>query len=282
MSSRQTPRRRRTQLFALVVLAPLCAIIPAYVAAGAILWRGDFETGDLSQWTLVQANPGGAQVVAAPHPVREGKYSLRLEVRPADDPINGYGERAQVAKHTGEAPGVESWWAWSTYFPNDFQPAPSTTWNIFADWHHWKDGGVDGQANANFLINTGFSPPQLQLHTFGGQTVSSNQRVFSLAPLERGKWYDFIFHVRWATDSTGFVEVWVNGSQVVQKTNTPTAYVGHSIYPMLAYYRPKGTSGTAVVYHDAMRRGESYADLAGVSAPAPPPPPPPPPPPSPP
>jgi hypothetical protein len=231
-----------------------------------MLWRGSYETGDLRQWTFTQANPGGALVVGAPHPVREGKYSLRLEVRPADDPINGHGERAQILKHTGEGPGVESWWAWSTYFPHDFQPAPNTTWNIFADWHHWKDGGVDGQANANFIINTGVFPAQIQLHTFGGQSVNQNQRVFTLAPFERGKWYDFIFHVRWATDNTGFLEIWLNGRQVVAKTHTPTAYVGHSIYLMLAYYRPEGTPGTAIVYHDAMRRGQSYADLVAAGS----------------
>jgi hypothetical protein len=249
-----------TLVFASSFLGPLTA----QSASSAVSWRGDYETGDFSQWGIgtVQALPGDATIVSAP--VRDGKYAARFLV-PASATQNQWpGTRSEVYTSTGEQAGTESWWGWSTYFPKDFAPAPNSIWNIFTQWHNT---GPTGQANAHFEIDTTTTPWHLELRTFGGQE-NQNEHRFYLADFQPETWYDFIFHVRWAADSTGFVEVWVNGKLVVPLTNIPTIYQGEGVYLKQGFYRAPANV-TSVVYQDAMRRGDSYSDLAGA-APSPP------------
>lgn len=262
----RSPERRPcsslAQISATVVVLLACISSFAGSAEASISWRGNLETGSFSQWTEdggIQAFQGPAAVVTA-HP-REGRYGARFEVRPNPDPNGPRGERSEVVRHTGERAGVESWWAWSTYFPENFNPSRDTWWNIFTDWHNT---GTTGQANAHFEVNTLHSPWKIQLRTFGGQE-EQNQRIFLLGDFQQDRWFDFIFHVRWATDNTGFVEVWVNGQHVVPLTFTPTIYEGQGVYLKQGLYRAR-SAVTSVVYHDAMRRGSSYADVATPGA----------------
>jgi hypothetical protein len=261
--ARTSERRTRStfaQISTTAVVMLACISGFAETAEARISWRGNFETGSFNQWLLgTQALQGPATVVSTR--VREGRYSARFEVRPKPSP-DGFGERSEVLHRTGEQAGDESWWAWSTYFPDDFNPNPDTWWNIFTDWHHT---GTSGQANAHFEVNTMYHPWKIQLRTFGGQQ-DQNQRRFLLSDFKRNAWVDFVFHVRWAPDNTGFVEAWVDGEHVLPLTNTPTIYEGQGVYLKQGLYRGP-SSVTSVVYHDGMRRGSSFADVAQVASP---------------
>ena len=260
-SESQHGQRRVARLVASVVATVAFASF-AGVAAAGISWRGDFETGSFAQWLDaggIQALQGPAEIVQ--NPVREGAYAARFEVRPNVDPSAPDGERSELLYGTGEREGDESWWAWSTYFGDDFNPNPDTDWNIFTQWHHT---GSSGQANVHFEVNTRYAPWKIQLRTFGGQ-ANQNQQVFLLADVERNKWYDFVFHVRWAPDNTGFVEVWVNGALVLPLTYRPTTYAGEGVYLKQGLYR--GPSNlTSTVYLDGTRRGTSFEDVAAAPA----------------
>jgi len=71
---------------------------PALVGA-EVLWRGDFETGDTSQFDGAQSmGPDRLQVVTSP--VRQGSHALRVEVRQGDDPINASGNRNEWSSTT--------------------------------------------------------------------------------------------------------------------------------------------------------------------------------------
>lgn len=249
------------QIFALAVVMLACISCFAGSAEAAISWRGSFETGSFSQWL----NGGGIQALQGPADivqgrVREGAYAARFEVRPNADPNASGGDRSELLHSTGESEGDESWWAWSTYFGDDFNPNPDTWWNTFTQWHHT---GSSGQANVLFEVNTRYTPWKMQMRTFGGQ-LDKNQQIFQLADFQRNRWYDFVFHVRWAPDNTGFVEVWVNGARVVPLTNRPTTYAGQGVYLKQGLYR--GRSGlTSAVYLDGTRRGTSFEDVTATS-----------------
>jgi len=261
--ARTSERRTRSsfaQLSAFAVVMLACISCFAGSADAAISWRGNFETGSFSQWGLgVQALQGPATVVSTR--ARDGRYSARFEVRPNPNPDAPQGERSEALTQTGERAGAESWWAWSTYFGQDFRPTNGTIWNIFTDWHHT---GPSGQANVHFEVNTLTSPWTIEMRTFGGQQ-DQNQRIFSLLNFKRDAWVDFIFHVRWAPDNTGFVEAWVNGKRVLPLTHTPTIYEGQGVYLKQGLYRAR-SSVTSVVYHDGMRRGSSFAEVAKPGA----------------
>src|SRR5213076_3091752 len=93
---------------------------------------------------------------------------------------------------------------WQTKFADDF-PSPNT-WQCFAQWHQPEDYGY----------------PPIQFQS-GGEKIQlmlgQEERMVWTTPLVRGKWHDFVFHVKFSDDaSKGFVELWYNGEHVLPKT----------------------------------------------------------------
>ncbi len=221
--------------------------------SGGVIWRGDYETGNFSQWECglqVQAE-GRATVVTSP--VRQGKYAARYEVRPGDHNVGtGNGERTEVKSCRHAVEGEEQWWAWSTMFAPDFS-ASNSDWNIFTQFHN---SGTTG-GRVEFYVNGN----SMQFVTHGGELNNPTARFCEIAKRTNGKWYDFVIHVKWSSANTGFAEVWVNGKKAVQFTNTPTLYVGQDVYLKQGYYR-EPQSNVGVIFHDGMRQGTSYADVA--------------------
>ena len=212
------------------------AALGATGSSASVGWRGDFETGNFDQWSfgVQQKDPSRATIVTSP--VRQGRYAARFEVQAGDNNVggSGSGERAEAlipTSQTGAGEGVEQWWAWSTYFPSDFASGDGK-WNFFAQFHHT---GSTGQSNLEFTVadhNT------LMLITNSGDPFTPTERNYALASLGRGRWYDFVLHVRWSSDpSVGFVETFVNGSVVVPRTALPTLYPGQSVYFKQGFYR---------------------------------------------
>jgi hypothetical protein len=180
--------------------------------------------------------------------------------------------------------GADTWYRTHLYFPPDFDPAPSTSWNWVIEWHNWPDGpccanismsvvtdGADGGPSGGQRLsmrilgggdsthpvdnlNADSSPPGFRKTWFAGPTIT------------RGHWYDVLVHVRWDYTNAGLVEYWLDG--VKQTYNGPTLYwyadnnqnySGASpgpgqTYWMEGYYRGSGSS-TESVYHDAASIG---------------------------
>lgn len=219
-----------------------------------VVWRGDFETGDRSQYS-------GAQMVSADRlqvvtsPVAEGRYALKATVKQGDDPINSSGNRNELVYEGHEKAGSEYYYRWKVMFAPDF---PSVnTWQLFTQWHH------DG---------TSGSPP-VQFYVYGEEirlTLSDTITPWTM-PLTRGVWHEFIFHVKWSSDpKVGFVELWHNREKVLPKRNLATMYAGMNIYLKLGLYRSDTVTQTGVVYHDGFIQATQLEDVL------PPPPPPPP------
>ncbi|MGI8607232.1 MAG: polysaccharide lyase [Gaiellaceae bacterium] len=254
----RAPQPARLRLLALAACVLVGLISTSTALASTCV--GNYETGSFRGWRSVQAMPGDAAVVKSP--VRDGQYAGRFAVDQGSTPIKSLtSNRSEVAMMTQESAGDESWWAWSTYFPADFTPNRNTAWNVFTQWPHYPSLYV---APISFYVNTIPDPAAIELHAWGGEgsLKPPHRRYFRLAEFEREKWYDFVFHVRWGdSPSTGFVEVWVNGQQVVPLTPAATLYSGNPVYLKQGFYR-NASENKAVVYHDALRRGVSYSDLA--------------------
>jgi hypothetical protein len=226
--------------------------VPA--AQAAVVWRGDFETGDLSQWTeSQQVAPDRMQVVDAP--VRQGKHALRVEVRQGDDPINASGDRAELVWTPVETEGNDRYYAWSTMWATDF---PSVaTWQAFTQWHHTG--------------NTGTPPLEMYVN---GETmylaIGAHETVVWTHPLERGAWHDFILHVKWSSDpNVGFVELWYDGKQELRKTNGDTMYPGQDNILKQGLYRNDTIAAVGVLYHDGMTVATTLDDVLPPPPPSP-------------
>ncbi|MGZ3461751.1 MAG: heparin lyase I family protein, partial [Archangium sp.] len=190
-------------------------------SSSGVVWRGDFESGDRSQWDGTQmVSSDRLQVVSSP--THQGTYALKVTVRQGDNPINGSGNRNELVKMTREKPGDEYFYRWSTMFASDF---PSVnTWQLFTQWHH---DGNDGSPPVEFYVNG----ETVYLRVQGSTVVWST-------PLVRGQWQDFIFHVKWSPDaSVGFVELYLNGQLALPKRHVATMYSGMDNYLKVGLYR---------------------------------------------
>ena len=223
---------------ALMLSAPLAA-------RAEVIWRGNFESGDLSQWTKAQeVATDRLQVVDAP--VRQGKHALRVEVRQGDDPINASGNRAELVG-AEEKEGNDRYYAWSTMWAADY---PSVaTWQAFTQWHQTGDTGT----------------PPLEMYVNGESmylAIGPAETVVWTHPLERGKWHDFILHVKWSADpAVGSVELWYDGQQVLRQTSGATMLAGMDNIMKQGLYRNDTIAQTGVLYHDGMTVATTLADV---------------------
>jgi hypothetical protein len=96
----------------------------------------------------------------------------------------------------------------------------------------------------------------------GGPSSCCTQTVVGTSPVTQGAWHDFVTHVTWAGDSTGVLEMWMNGAKFVDLHNVPTAYSDWDSmgphYLKLGVYKWSWKSysslvTTRVLYFDAVR-----------------------------
>jgi hypothetical protein len=227
--------------WASIAEARVCSGTPA---ASTVVWRGDFETGNLTQWSHTQlVSSDRIQVVSSP--VRQGSRAVKVTVKQGDDPIDSSGNRNEMVRLTYEPAGSEYYYRWSTMFAPDF-PAPAT-WQLFTQWHH---SGSAGSPPVEFVVNNG----NILLYC-------SSKEVWR-TPLVRGVWNDFVFHAKWSSSaSTGFVELYLNGKLVLPKKYCSTQFSGQTNYLKVGLYRNDTIAPTGIVYHDNWVMGRSLSDV---------------------
>ena len=235
---------------------------PALDAPRALILSGDFETGNLSQFDSVQ-RVAADRIQVVQSPVRAGSHAGRFEVRQGDDPLGGnYGDRAEVSLPTNEQEGQERWYSWSTLVGTD---VPKTgDFQVISQWHSRSDG----RPPVAFFAYEDSLLLMVHPHRAPGDQIAY---VFAWqGPLKRGEWQDIQMHIRWsATDSAGFIELWINGvrqslknaaGQSSQTLNIRTMYptssgsgTGIPNYFKQGLYRDSSITGTATVWHDNFR-----------------------------
>jgi hypothetical protein len=219
-----------------------------------------FSNDDM--WWVEQKAPGRAVVVTVG---RDGGSGLRLHTEPGDNNVAGSGtnERNDVAlQYTDGVQGREHWWAHSIMFPDDFAipPVQPGSFATVFDFHH--TGNQPGQPNFHILVNPG------GFLTFGGQGGPNvvqdvgNQYSYGadIGPLVRNVWYDFVYHVKWSSNSDGFFKAWVNGVLKVDHFG-PTLYQGLVVYLMLAIYHGAVGQSSSVI-HDRVIRGTTWQTVS--------------------
>ena len=228
------------------------ATTPPPPTGSSVVWVGDFETGDRSQWSHTQmVSADRLAVVAAP--LRQGRYAIKATVRQGDDPINSSGNRNELVKMTREPVGSEYYYRWSTMFDATFPSA--RTWQLFTQWHH---DGNSGSPPVEFYVYG----EEIRLNIGGSPGV-----IVWRTPLVRGKWLDFIFHVKWSPDSSvGFVELYLNGQLVLPKRNIATQFSGMLNYLKVGLYRSDTVTQTGIVYHDGWTMARKLEDVLSPTA----------------
>jgi hypothetical protein len=224
-----------------------------------------------------------------------GQRSL-IQTWPSDVPSDG---------KTAGYQGSDEWYRTSMYFPADFSPEPNTSWNFVSEWHNWPDGPCCAYLSLSVVTNSedgGSADPngRLSLRILGGggpgngidqiagqnanadPTPAGYRKTWVRGPsLQRGHWYDLLFHVKWDYTSAGHVDWFLDGRQMVSydgptlyyyadnNSNYSGAQAGPGqAYFMQGYYRwglRNGATDTQPdsVYLDEAMRGPTRASVGG-------------------
>jgi hypothetical protein len=227
----------------------------AHTAATRILWTGNYESGDFSQWEQVlhETISGGARIVGKP--VAQGRYAARFVLGPQTAYPNSRVEAHQPsAAASGGVYGSETWYSWAELVPSSSRFARHATFNNLIQWKQ-----LAPCSGATLSVNGLAHPVRLLLHVRGGELLTldegcrfRHQRTFDLGPLPRDRWLRFRLHIKWSADpEEGFVELWMNGRRKVRRTYVATAPPGVNHYVRQGIYRFPCRCRT-VVYGDAM------------------------------
>lgn len=240
---------------------------------------GGFETGDHTQWDEVNWNhnrPLTEQLQIVTSPVRQGQYAAKTVVHDGDEFLNTGGERVDFEiPPPYEQEGDDLWYAFSSLFPNDWQPP--NDWLLLVDWHStYPDACQLLQLeidNANAISAHILTGDVTGYDCFQGSGTALNDSTVIVEHITKETWHDFIIHVKWTTSNNGLIEIWHkletdagfakvaewSGIQTLQYEGDPTDPAPP--YLILAHYRDASNTHTSTIYHDGFRVAASAADL---------------------
>lgn len=222
------------------------------VVRAATAWQGQTVSRGLTGWTQAEV----VRQTDLQSAVVLGRDASQVLVHAGDSPVSS-GERTELvasAKSTGGIAGALRTYSWSTLFPSDFHPISNSTWNIFAQWHESASDGC--HPNLAMQVNTKRQPSMLRLQVRGGSLDADcepeQSKSWDFAPVTLNTWNDFQLKVGWSPiPGRGYVQLMLNGREVVPRTAIATLYPGQSAYLKQGFYR-SATSVTSRLLTTAM------------------------------
>ena len=156
----------------------------------------------------------------------------------------------------GVQPGADVYTGFALYLPNGFPYVPNHYANNIVEWH--VDGG-DGPG-PDPLPARRVSERRVHAGSPHGthRLLTDSLEVRYLAT---GRWVNFVFRVKWASDNNGIVEGWMDGEKKFSYTGRTWGSGVSAVYPMAGYYRANHNAN-AVMYIDAFKVGTSYSSVA--------------------
>lgn len=207
-------------------------------------FKGDFETGDLSQFDLIQAPKDRITVVEPP--VAQGKYAAKVELRVGDPQVaSGCRSEMQSGREYQEGDPKRHFRA--------LIRIPHESW----DWD--APFGLIWQSHDNSVE----SPPLcLMLGESGGtkymafQSGDSKNIYCKMLNPPDNRWFELAWGIVFAKE--GSLEVLRNGNPQTMLKGTGIETLGKpKAYDKNGIYRSIGATGTAVVYFDDYRITEA-------------------------
>ncbi len=220
-----------------------------------LLLESAFENGAyLSGWSNGQ-HCCDYSVQQTSEQIKAGSKALRMEVRSTDPQVSN-SIRSEI---TVDADPLDQdrWYGLSLCLKDwTDDPAPESVFQ-------WHPDNATGSASMSLLATGG----RFTFSTNNTGGTSDNEYV-DLGSVVSNKWMDFVIHIRWATDTTGLLQVWMNGSLVIDRSGVKTAAI-QSYFKLGINKFGWGNQPSAVtqriVYYDEVRIGNanaSYKDVA--------------------
>ncbi|MHA6795989.1 polysaccharide lyase [Pseudonocardia bannensis] len=235
---------------------------PAPTGIPDLLWTGDAETGDLSQFQDTPWNvAGGAtppEIVSDGAVVRDGRYAVKITIPGVSngEGITSDSRNELVPSIPDFKEGDEYYFGFSTLLAEGFPVQDE--WQVITQW---KNEG-EGSPPVELSVQEG----RFDLSGGSGHPEEAEPFRLTLGPAVTGTWIDWVFRIRFSPDpAQGEVEVWQNG-QLVLPTFRPASGTMYppgndgsrdvpSSYLKTGYYRAAEISAPGTVYFDDWRVG---------------------------
>jgi hypothetical protein len=159
---------------------------------------------------------------------RAGANSMRVELRKGDlikgTPWSEFG----LSPNKNQ----EEWFAFSVYFPASF--VKDTMEESIVQWQSLPDFSLgETWRSPPLLFGVLNDSLVLEIRTDSRKITQQGEYAFerlNLGPVEKMNWLDWVFHIRWAYDNTGIIEIWKNGTLVMTRIGKPNSY-NDAMYP---------------------------------------------------
>jgi hypothetical protein len=256
---------------------------------GSVGFTGDWETGNISQWTwgaqcsnygdsytLNQPNRGTLNLVTSP--VSQGTYAARVDL-----PAYSSGNACEVLRKRTLNLSSDDYYSLDYYFPDNWQEPSSEGWGMaIAQFNYQKIWGPPiglfaHQDHVRLVTQSGYCN-DYQSASPGctySSGISGNLPETDIVPrgkLVRGRWIQLVVHVRWAKDGTGVLEGWYRyrgdsawiktvdqrGYPTVQWSSTDSASTDAVTCDKLGAYRGRATF-PLTIWNDNFRVGSSLS-----------------------
>lgn len=238
---------RFSSLPSVIAAAAAVATLTTATAAHAdVVWVGNFETGDLSQWTFV-ANGGYVELQSGL--VGEGELAARVELH--NDAVWPNGLKRVELQHLPDAyrttEGATTWFAWSFYLP---EALPEEYDQAIGYW----------ESNNSYQQVMAFNVQ-------GDDIVFATRRPSNVVQWQAddvvtpGVWHRIAMRVAWSTGQ-GSVSVWFDGQQVVDEAAAQTLADGNPCFVQIGLLRDaiEFADVPVIVLDDAIE-GDSLEDV---------------------
>jgi hypothetical protein len=240
---------------AAAVALSLGALAASPTASAEILFRG-MQTSDLSEFKLSLYRDYAGNAVTSP--IREGRYGTRFEMRSADTKV----VRAEVQPNS-KSPGFrqkigeEVWYTFSMMLPSGWATGKEKQ-TLFQG--HQKSGcqpplalGVEGDRW------------RLKSRSSGTDCTSNKTNTYTLGRIETGKWVDWTIRVKWSYKSDGILQVWKNGTRVVDQKGPNLYNADGGPRTSIGIYKRKWDGAKRQVYYaDSYRIGDYRESLSSM------------------
>lgn len=216
-----------------------------------VLWKGDFETGDLSQWGYV-LNPQGISLSECSF---EGKKSALITLTGADEFLwqgKDFLNRSELMyrpKSGSTFEGKETFFAFSFYLPKELSENKH-------ELGYWEADKVWQQMFRFNIIGTEVS----------FQQSSGKDMFWKISDgAKPGVWHRVAMHIHWSVDpKKGSVEVWLDGKPQGKNTFQTLPQDHVEMFTQIGILRNKEETVESILIDGALET-DSLAELLEIN-----------------
>ncbi len=229
--------------FALVVLSAACSAAPTSQKSNGVLWSAGFETGNLSEWT--QGGGGGPEdsgtgsVTVSTDVAHSGRYSGKLTITGATNQTQG----ARLFRWAESITTPKAYYSAWFYFPQNY--TGMIWWNVF----QFKSKLSNTNNDPLWILNVG-NRADGTMYFYLYDWIDRRSYTQHIANIPVGKWIQVEAYYQQATDHTGRITFWQDGTMLFDLNGIVTRRPGDEIDWSVDNYTDNITPSTATIYVD--------------------------------